>query len=185
MFRAGGLGEAKCVGAESSPANCSVSCEASSGNNLECMETTFVGKGSRLATIASYFTWRFLSFTAMRVVFPLSDAAVLEIAKQNNGDFGIQRLFSSVGFCLVPPLSGWLIDVATARSKYPDYSPAFYIFGILSLLSALLMICMPFGARKPQADIWRSMLQVIKNPNVLAFTVAIFFSGMAFGVLVK
>ncbi|XP_055333048.1 uncharacterized protein LOC129584763 [Paramacrobiotus metropolitanus] len=180
------LDNARCVSNDISPVmNCSVSCEAKSTNEVICRESVWRKIGDRLTTLALYFTWRFLSFTAIRVVFPLSDAAVLEIAKQENGDFGIQRLFASVGFCIVPPISGWLIDVAKKRTGSDDYSPAFYIFGALNLMAAGLMVCMKFGARKPQANIWKSVGVVLRIPNVAAFVVAIFMSGCAFGVIVN
>jgi hypothetical protein len=80
---------------------CVVSCNARSENQLACQKVTVEKYGDRLTTLTLYFTFRFLSFTAMRVVFPLLDAALLEITKEHKGDFGIQRLFGSVGFVLV------------------------------------------------------------------------------------
>lgn len=115
VFNAPGLGSSKAAnGAAAKLTNahclglgpqtsCSINCTAKSETSLACQEIVHheVTLGDRVATLASYFTVRFLSFTAIRVVFPLLDAAVLEIAREHGGDFGIQRLFASVGFVVV------------------------------------------------------------------------------------
>ncbi|GAU94261.1 hypothetical protein RvY_06070 [Ramazzottius varieornatus] len=180
--------EGRCVlqGAVTNKTTCSVTCGLSdSQNHLSCQEVVTTAYGDRLTTLALYFTFRFLSFTAIRVVFPLSDAAILEIAKEHKGDFGIQRLFASVGFVVVPPLSGYLIGLASRRNGYADYSPAFYIFAGMNIAATLLMVFMRITVRKPQTNIWGTMGKAVKNPNVFAFIVAIFFSGCAFGILIN
>ena len=95
------LRDGYCLANLSGVNNCTVTCNAQSGNSVTCQAVTTGPFGDRLTTLALYFTFRFLSFTAVRVVFPLLDAALLEITREHKGDFGVQRLFASVGFVVV------------------------------------------------------------------------------------
>ena len=105
----------------------------------------------------------------------------MQMARQEGGDFGIQRLFASVGAVVVPPLAGYLTTVASAACGCADFSPSFYLFGVMTVLGGILMYFMDIRVKKPQTHIFRTMGIVLRDPNVVAFLVAVFCSGAAWG----
>lgn len=138
---------------------------------------------SRMTTIVLYFTFRFLSMTAFRGVNPILDAAVLEYSKQHRADFGIQRLYASVGSVVAPPLSGWLTAVASASCGCLDFGPALYLFAGMNILAAILMARMDIRVKQPQTQILKTIGVVLRNPDVVAFLIVVFFTGVGWGIL--
>ncbi|OQV12734.1 hypothetical protein BV898_13054 [Hypsibius exemplaris] len=161
--------------------SCTVTCRNATASQADGTTTNGVPFGNKALTITLYFIFRFLSYTASRGVFPLLDAAIMQISRQEGGDFGIQRLFASVGAVVVPPFAGWLTLVASRHCHCMDFSPAFYLFGILTVLGGVLMYFMDIRVKQPETHIFRTMGIVLRDPNVVGFLCAVFFSGAAWG----
>ncbi|XP_055356213.1 uncharacterized protein LOC129601438 [Paramacrobiotus metropolitanus] len=162
--------------------DCSITCKIELQNHTI---TTQIPYGDRVTTLALYLTFRFLSMTAFRGINPILDAAVLEYSKQHGADFGIQRLFASVGSVVIPPLSGWLTGLASTHCACPDYGPAFYLFAGMNLMAAVLICKMDIKVKQPQTQILRTMGIVLRNPNVTAFLVVVFFCGCGWGIILN
>lgn len=70
-----------------------------------------------------YFGLRFIGTTMLAASVTVMDPIALSLIQRYGGQFGRERLFSTVGMALFSPLTGWLIDHMSAKK------------GILLLLS--------------------------------------------------
>ena len=52
---------------------------------------------------------------------PLFEGAVIAILRNNNGDFGLQRLYANIGTVVMTPISGVLIDVISSKSGTDNF----------------------------------------------------------------
>lgn len=178
------LGESTSHGTNLTLLSCVVECRINLAPNVTNLSVSG-NFGDRLTTIILYLIFRFLSLTAFRGINPTLDAAVLEYSKQHKADFGIQRLYASVGSVVVPPFSGWLTMVASKNCDCSDFGPAFYLFAGMNILAAMLMAKMDIRVKQPQTHIFRTMAIVLRNPNVVAFLIVVFFTGAGWGIILR
>ena len=158
------------------------SCRIETDIALHCKEPN---SESRIKALALYVTFRYLGGIAVSTVIPILDAVAYQMADDLDGDLGIQRMFSLFGLVAVPPLSGFLIGLATRKNGFPDYSPAFFIFGAMNLAAIIVLACMQVNIRMPAVDIMKNVGKILRNPKVFIFIIMMFLSGCAWGFLEK
>lgn len=47
--------------------------------------------------------------------------AVIAILREHKADYGLQRIYATIGGMISSPLSGWLIDYASANKDFTDF----------------------------------------------------------------
>jgi hypothetical protein len=62
--------------------------------------------------------------------FAMFEGAVIAILREHKADYGLQRIYGSIGGMISSPLSGMLIDYASNLQGYPDFR---YVLHILLL----------------------------------------------------
>lgn len=62
-----------------------------------------------------YFCLRFLGTTMMNAAVTVMDPIALTMVQQYGGQFGRERLFSTLGMAVFSPLSGYLIDYSSRK----------------------------------------------------------------------
>ncbi|XP_055331684.1 major facilitator superfamily domain-containing protein 6-like [Paramacrobiotus metropolitanus] len=160
---------------------CKVFCTTQANLSISCLSE--IPASRRRETIALYITFRFLAGIAMSALSPMLDALAYQMAKEHHGDLGFNRMFTLIGMALTPPISGLLVDIATRESGYENYSPAFYIFGSLLTVSAVIAYFMSLKVKMPQEHIIRYVSTILKNPKVSIFVLMMLFTGMMWGFL--
>lgn len=53
--------------------------------------------------------------------FAMFEGAVIAIVREQNADYGMQRLYGSIGGMISSPFSGLLIDYASKGKGYTDF----------------------------------------------------------------
>lgn len=53
--------------------------------------------------------------------FAMFEGAVIATIREQKADYGLQRIYGNIGGMITSPLSGFLIDRASAGKGYIDY----------------------------------------------------------------
>lgn len=130
-----------------------------------------------------YFILRFTGTTMLSAGVTIMDPIALTMIEKYGGDFGRERLFSSIGMALFSPITGLLIDMNSRRLGYTDYSAAFYTYDILLVISAVTVYLMPLGTKLPADNIFKNLLNILKMPRVLLFILFLFILGNLWGFI--
>lgn len=130
-----------------------------------------------------YFFLRFLATTMLSAGVTIMDPIALTMIEKYGGDFGRERLFSSIGMAIFSPITGLLIDYTSRGLGYTDYSAAFYTYDILLVISTLTVILMPIGEKMPADNVFRDLFNLLKMPHVIIFIVFLFILGNFWGFI--
>ncbi|KAF6212821.1 hypothetical protein GE061_010530 [Apolygus lucorum] len=130
-----------------------------------------------------YFGLRFLGTTMLSASVTVMDPIALTMVQQYGGEFGRERLFSTIGMAIFSPLSGILIDYSSRKLGYTDYSAAFYTYSALMAISSLSVLFMPIGAKLPADNLMRDMIKLLKLPHVIMFIFYQFVLGNCWGFI--
>lgn len=140
-------------------------------------------KESDDTTFWTYFALRFVGTIMMTAGVTIMDPIALTMIEKYGGDFGREKLFSSLGMALFSPITGALIDMNSRRLGYTDYSAAFYTYDVLILVSALTVFLMPLGTKLPADNIFRDLVNIFKMANVIIFIIFLFLLGNLWGFI--
>lgn len=111
------------------------------------------------------------------------DPIALTMIEKYGGDFGRERLFSSIGMAIFSPITGLLIDYTSRGLGYTDYSAAFYTYDILLIVSTITVLLMPIGEKLPADNVFRDLWNLVKMPHVLIFILFLFVLGNFWGFI--
>ncbi|XP_076033989.1 maltose permease-like isoform X2 [Oratosquilla oratoria] len=132
----------------------------------------------------SYF-WAFILSTLIATIVmstanSVTDAICVDSVGEN-GNYGSQRAWGSLGWGLVAPLSGFLVDSWSGPfSTTKNYTPAFiilFVLGGLDILIAVFSLHVP--RQEDRVPVWQGVRSLLKQKRFLIF---IFFV-VLFGVL--
>lgn len=130
-----------------------------------------------------YFGLRFLATTMLSSGVTIMDPIALTMIEKYGGDFGRERLFSSIGMAIFSPITGLLIDYTSRGLGYTDYSAAFYTYDILLIVSTVTVLLMPIGEKLPADNVFRDLWNLVKMPHVLIFILFLFVLGNFWGFI--
>lgn len=54
--------------------------------------------------------------------------AVIAMLREHKGDYGLQRIYASIGGMISSPISGMLIDYASENKGYTDFRYKYNVF---------------------------------------------------------
>ncbi|XP_055856007.1 uncharacterized protein LOC129919182 isoform X1 [Episyrphus balteatus] len=130
-----------------------------------------------------YFLLRFLATTMLSAGVTIMDPIALTMIEKYGGDFGRERLFSSIGMAIFSPITGIMIDYTSRGLGYTDYSAAFYTYDILLVISTISVLMMPLGEKLPADNVFRDLWNLLKMPHVIAFILFLFVLGNFWGFI--
>lgn len=137
-----------------------------------------------LKNISSYpNTFRFLATTMLSAGVTIMDPIALTMIEKYGGDFGRERLFSSIGMAIFSPITGVMIDYFSRGLGYTDYSAAFYTYDILLVISTVSVIMMPLGEKLPADNVFRDLWNLLTMPHVIIFIFFLFILGNFWGFI--
>lgn len=130
-----------------------------------------------------YFFLRFVGSTMLTAGVTIMDPIALALIEKHGGDFGKERLFSSLGMAIFSPLIGYLIDVRSSKLGHTDYSAAFYAFDVLLVISAGAAAMMPLETKLPSDNVFKDLFNIFKIPKVVVFLIFMYILGNLWGFL--
>ncbi|VVC91148.1 uncharacterized protein LOC126976383 [Leptidea sinapis] len=134
-------------------------------------------------TFYIYFFLRFMGTIMLSAGVTIMDPIALTMIQKYGGDFGRERLFSSIGMAIFSPITGILIDMRSKQVGYTDYSAAFYTYDVLLLISAVTVAVMPLGAKLPADNLLHDLVNIIKMPHIIIFIFFLFALGNFWGFI--
>lgn len=132
--------------------------------------------------MSSYQFWLFFLLVcliriAISSAFSLSDTACFQQLGERPQDYGLQRLWGTVGWGITAPLSGLLIDFLNARQGYRSYAPGFYLAVGLLGMQCLVSCRWRLGPSQRSKSILRNVGGLLRKPRHLCFLLDIFVVG--------
>lgn len=128
-------------------------------------------------------SYRFLATTMLSAGVTIMDPIALTMIEKFGGDFGRERLFSSIGMAIFSPITGIMIDYSSRGLGYTDYSAAFYTYDVLLVISTMSVLMMPLGEKLPADNVFRDLWNLLKMPHVIAFIIFLFVLGNFWGFI--
>ncbi|XP_058118432.1 major facilitator superfamily domain-containing protein 6-like [Anopheles ziemanni] len=146
--------------------------------------TELIPSGSEYdRTFWMYLVVRFVATSMLASTLTITDPIALDMIEQHGGDFGREKLFSSVGMAIFTPLTGLMIDVMSRGKTVTVYTPAFYTYDALLLCSLVSVWLMPIGRKTPSENVLRDLGKLLRLPHVLAFLAFLFLLGNFWGFI--
>ncbi|XP_055639140.1 uncharacterized protein LOC129777095 isoform X2 [Toxorhynchites rutilus septentrionalis] len=130
-----------------------------------------------------YFGLRFLATTMLSAGVTIMDPIALTMIEKYGGDFGRERLFSSIGMAIFSPITGIMIDFFSRDLGYTDYSAAFYTYDILLIISSVTVFLMPLGEKLPADNVFKDLWNLLKLKHVIIFIWFLFLLGNFWGFI--
>ncbi|XP_058819544.1 uncharacterized protein LOC131682227 isoform X1 [Topomyia yanbarensis] len=130
-----------------------------------------------------YFGLRFLATTMLSAGVTIMDPIALTMIEKYGGDFGRERLFSSIGMAIFSPITGIMIDFFSRDLGYTDYSAAFYTYDILLVISSISVFLMPLGEKLPADNVFKDLWNLLKLKHVIIFIWFLFLLGNFWGFI--
>ncbi|XP_058056912.1 uncharacterized protein LOC131208268 isoform X2 [Anopheles bellator] len=130
-----------------------------------------------------YFALRFLATTMLSAGVTIMDPIALTMIEKYGGDFGRERLFSSIGMAIFSPITGIMIDFFSRDLGYTDYSAAFYTYDVLLIISSVTVFLMPLGEKLPADNVFKDLLNLLKLKHVIIFIWFLFLLGNFWGFI--
>ncbi|KAE8737056.1 hypothetical protein FOCC_FOCC017486, partial [Frankliniella occidentalis] len=147
----------------SSLSECVSSCLVSAPRASFCSNAQDTIEVDPSFTFWMYLTVRVFVGVISGTSFAMFEGAVIAILREHNGDYGLQRIYASIGGMISSPLSGIIIDYASSGKHYTDFRPAFYLYAALKLASALLMLRIDLKFKAPAKNVVGDVLNALKN----------------------
>ncbi|XP_001238414.4 major facilitator superfamily domain-containing protein 6 [Anopheles gambiae] len=137
------------------------------------------------ATFWTYLAVRFVAASMLASTLTITDPIALDMVEQHGGDFGREKLYSSVGMAIFTPLTGLMIDAWSSGSGPTEtvYTPAFYTYDLLLLGSLVSVSLMPIGRKIPSESVVKDTRRLLRLPPVLAFLAFLFLLGNFWGFI--
>ncbi|CAG9762061.1 unnamed protein product [Ceutorhynchus assimilis] len=130
-----------------------------------------------------YFLLRFTGTIMLTAGVTIMDPIALALIEKFGGDFGKERLFSSLGMAIFSPLIGYLIDLNSQSSGHTDYSAAFWAFDVLLIISAGAAFMMPLDTKLPSDNVFKDLINIFKMPKVVVFVIFLYILGNLWGFI--
>uniref|UniRef100_A0A2M4CLI8 Putative transporter n=1 Tax=Anopheles darlingi TaxID=43151 RepID=A0A2M4CLI8_ANODA len=130
-----------------------------------------------------YFALRFLATTMLSAGVTIMDPIALTMIEKYGGDFGRERLFSSIGMAIFSPITGVMIDFFSKDLGYTDYSAAFYTYDVLLIVSSVTVFLMPLGEKLPADNVFKDLWNLLKLKHVIMFIWFLFLLGNFWGFI--
>lgn len=101
--------------------SCAPRCIATAPRSGLCSNANKVVELDMRLTFWSYLSVRVFIGIVSGTSFAMFEGAVIAILREHKADYGLQRIYATIGGMISSPLSGWLIDFASKGKGYTDF----------------------------------------------------------------
>jgi len=116
-----------------------------------------------------------LNAFSLAPVIPLIDNTVLTMLGERRSLYGQQRLWGAVGWGVVAPVAGWLMDRAGMTAAFGGYV-------ILMCGCLLVVVGLPVGRVNIGGSYWRGVAGLLGNRQWVLFLASIFIGGLVMSI---
>ncbi|XP_022822081.1 uncharacterized protein LOC111353335 [Spodoptera litura] len=162
---------------------CRAACAASTPRKSLCENTQQQIELDPAFTFWAYLAVRVFIGIIGGTAFAMFEGAVIAIVREQKADYGLQRVYGSIGGMISSPLSGLLIDYASRGKGYTDFRPAFYLYAVLKVASGALMLSIDLEFKQPAQNLLEDVISVFRNVEIVALFIACFIMGTAWGYI--
>lgn len=114
-----------CLGRE----DCKIVCPIEKATSLpNLQQIKVVDARSHFITFWTYLVLRVLMVIIIATEMSLLKAAILTMVNANDSEYGYQRVWASYAVCVIPMISGIIMDRLIANGSTQTFSPCFYLF---------------------------------------------------------
>lgn len=101
--------------------SCAPRCIATAPRKQVCSNMNDLQELDMQLTFWSYLVVRVFIGIVSGTSFAMFEGAVIAILREHKADYGLQRIYATVGGMISSPVSGWMIDYASRGKGYTDY----------------------------------------------------------------
>nr|XP_023014442.1 major facilitator superfamily domain-containing protein 6-like [Leptinotarsa decemlineata] len=163
--------------------SCVHRCLATSPRKNVCSNSKTVIELDMTVTFWSYLSVRVFVGIISGTSFAMFEGAVIAILRQHKADYGLQRIYATIGGMISSPLSGWLIDYASQGKGYTDFRPIFFLYAGLKLVSGFLMLFINLEFKKAASSVITDVITVLKKLELIALFLSCIVLGCAWGFI--
>lgn len=120
--------------------SCAIRCIATSPRKKFCTNENEVIEYDVTLTFWTYLAIRVFIGIIGGTAYTMFEGAVIASLREYKADYGLQRVYASIGGMISSPLSGWMIDHFSEGKGYTDFRYDFRFF-FLTLFCALYSVC--------------------------------------------
>jgi len=138
---------------------------------------------ARRRTFWYYLILRISLIVVIATEMSLLKAAILTIIDRHDSEYGFQRLWSSIAVCIVPPITGIVMDRLKASGDPDAFYPCFYVYSGFKIFMAAVALVVDLNAKAPSLQIWKKLGQLAKNREALTLLVFVTIIGSTWGFI--
>lgn len=101
--------------------SCAPRCIVTTPRAMVCSNQNKVIELDMQLTFWTYLLVRVFIGIVSGTAFSMFEGAVIAILREHKADYGLQRIYATIGGMISSPLSGWLIDYASRGKGYTDF----------------------------------------------------------------
>ncbi|XP_055937687.1 major facilitator superfamily domain-containing protein 6-like [Argiope bruennichi] len=124
-----------------------------------------------------------ISSTFFCAVLFLIDAMCYEMLSNSKEDYGLQRLWGTIGWGLGALAGGYLNHLISPDSTNIDYSLSFYLLGVLTIIDLLPVYKLQIGEVKYSPNICKDIWSLLSKLDIAINIFIVFTIGVLSGLL--
>lgn len=132
-------------------------------------------------TFWSYLSVRVFVGIVGGTAYTMFEGAVIAILREYKADYGLQRMYASIGGMISSPLSGWMMDFASRGKGYTDFRPVFFLYAVLKIISAVMMLFINLEFKSPAQSVFSDVRSVL-NIELVSLFIASFLLGNSISI---
>ena len=110
-------------------------------------------------------------------IMPASDAMAVHVSQEAGTGYGSVRVWASVGWILVVPVSGWLIERFGFQAGFLGVSLMWLTAALFTLLIQHRYFVRPQLPGQPQSNLRTAFRQITRDRTLLGYAIALVFIG--------
>ncbi|KAK7072592.1 hypothetical protein SK128_014202 [Halocaridina rubra] len=158
--------------------------------SVECSSVKW--RGENRGSITVWKTWQFWVFALLLVVgqmafntaVSITDAIAVDTVDE--GAYGVQRAWGTIGWGVLAPISGLLVDWWSGSSLIKDYSPAFllcFVIGIFDIILSYVSLKVP--RLTDESNVFQNLRPLLRDPRFFVFLCFVILNGCLDGLVVN
>ncbi|XP_045128333.1 uncharacterized protein LOC123514512 isoform X2 [Portunus trituberculatus] len=125
----------------------------------------------------------FTGMVAFSTATSITDAVIVDTIGKN-GDYGIQRAWGTVGWGLMGPVSGLLVDWQSGSNVTKNYMPAFLICLVLGSCDVLISsTTIKVPKMTTERNVLKKIWPILRHPRFFVFCIFVIFNGCFDGMI--
>ncbi|KAA0190052.1 hypothetical protein HAZT_HAZT004704 [Hyalella azteca] len=158
----------------------SVKCNAGQQEGLGCQPVEVWTKMGFWA----FFSLMMIGMISFCTANSFSDAVTIETIGPS-GNYGSQRAWGSLGWGLMGPVSGLLVDWWSGYAELKDYTPAYLLVFLIMGVDVVLSSNLKVPKLDAERNVWSSVWPLLQEPRFFLFLLFSVLNGCFDGVVLN